>query len=107
MGLWSYCTARHGARHYGRENTFVAITILLLLSLLAPAAPLALAADAPGAATAPVVVDGVTSFPLRGLSAYPPADGRRRRIAPGSRRPPRGWRSAPGGSPPARAPGPS
>src|SRR6266566_1129055 len=71
MGLWSYCTARHGARHYGRENTFVAITILLLLSLLAPATSPALAADAPGAATAPVVVDGVTLFRVRGLSAYP------------------------------------
>src|SRR2546425_1281876 len=52
MGLWSYCTARHGARHYGRENTFVAITILLLLSLLAPATSPALAADARGAAEA-------------------------------------------------------
>src|SRR5438445_27442 len=71
MGLWSYCTARHGARHYGRENTFVAITILLLLSLLAPATSPALAADAPGTATAPVVVDGVTLFRVRGLSAYP------------------------------------
>src|SRR2546425_1792705 len=71
MGLWSYCTARHGARHYGRENTFVAITILLLLSLLAPATSPALAADAPGTATAPVVVDGATLFRVRGLSAYP------------------------------------
>src|SRR6266566_1263265 len=71
MGLWSYCTARHGARHYGRENTFVAITILLLLTLLAPATSPALAADAPGTATAPVVVDGVTLFRVRGLSAYP------------------------------------
>ena len=49
----------------------MAITILVLLSLLSPAAALALAADAPGAATAPVVVDGVTLFRVRGLSAYP------------------------------------
>src|SRR5207247_8552929 len=42
------------------------------LSLLGPAAPLALAAEAPGAATAPAVVDGVTLFRVRGLSAYPP-----------------------------------
>src|SRR5207245_11576324 len=80
MGLWSYCTARHGARHYGRENTFVAITILLLLSLLAPATSPALAADAPGTATAPVVVDGATLFRVRGLSAYP-ADERASAIA--------------------------
>ncbi len=49
----------------------MAITILLLLSLLAPATSPALAADAPGTATAPVVVDGVTLFRVRGLSAYP------------------------------------
>src|SRR5256712_12089914 len=71
MGLWSYCTARHGAGLSGRESPFVAITTLLLLSLLAPARPPALAADAPGPATAPVVVDGATLFRVRGLSAYP------------------------------------
>ena len=54
--------------------------IALLFSLLAPAAPRALAADAPGAATAPVVVDGVTLFRVRGLSAYP-ADERASAIA--------------------------
>jgi len=59
----------------------LAITILLLLSLVAPAAPLALAADAPGAATAPVVVDGVTLFRVRGLSAYPPDERARSPIA--------------------------
>src|SRR5262249_3092268 len=44
---------------------------LLLLSLLAPAAALALAADAPDTPTAPVVVDGVTLFRVRGVSAFP------------------------------------
>ena len=52
--------------------------VLLLLSMLAPAPP-ALAADAP-AATAPVVVDGVTLFRVRGISAFP-ADERARLIA--------------------------
>src|SRR5204863_299904 len=63
MGLWSYCTARHGARHYGRENTFVAITILLLLSLLAPATSPAPAAGASLAAT--VVLAGAILVLIR------------------------------------------
>src|SRR5262245_13784940 len=52
----------------------------LVVSLLASAAPRVLAAGAPDAATAPVVVDGVTLFRVRGLSAYP-ADERAGAIA--------------------------
>src|SRR5213596_1774649 len=63
-------SAPRGPTLRSREH-LVAITILLLLSLLAPATSPALAADAPGTATAPVVVDGVTLFRVRGLSAYP------------------------------------
>ena len=53
--------------------------LLLLLSPLAPA-PGAIAADAPAVATAPVVIDGVTLFLVRGVSALP-ADERARIIA--------------------------
>ena len=53
--------------------------LLLLLSPLAPA-PGAIAADAPAVATAPVVIDGVTLFHVRGVSALP-ADERARIIA--------------------------
>jgi hypothetical protein len=53
--------------------------LLLLFSLLPPEPPRALAADAP-AASAPVVVDGVTLFRVRGVSAFP-ADERARVIA--------------------------
>ncbi len=54
--------------------------LLLLLGLLAPAAPGALAADAPAIATAPVIIDGVTLFRVRGVSAFP-ADERAEVIA--------------------------
>ena len=54
--------------------------LLLLFAPLAPAARDALAADAPAPATAPVVVDGVTLFHVRGVSALP-ADERAQAIA--------------------------
>ena len=53
--------------------------LVLLLGLLTPAAPGALAVDTPGR-TAPVVIDGVTLFRVRGVSAFP-ADERAEAIA--------------------------
>jgi small-conductance mechanosensitive channel len=52
----------------------VGLLLLLFLSLALPA-PCARAADAPAPATAaPVVVDGVTLFHVRGVSAFPAAE---------------------------------
>jgi small-conductance mechanosensitive channel len=54
--------------------------LLLLVSPFGSAAPGALAADAPAIATAPVVIDGVTLFRVRGVSAAIPAEERARAI---------------------------
>jgi small-conductance mechanosensitive channel len=54
--------------------------VLLLFSLLTGPVPPSLAADEPGISSAPVVVDGVTLFRIRGVLAYP-ADERARGIA--------------------------
>ncbi len=51
----------------------VGLLLLLLFSLALPA-PCARAADVPATATAPVVVDGVTLFHVRGVSAFPAAE---------------------------------
>src|SRR5262245_39878970 len=76
MGLWSYARVR-GTRLSSR---LMLRLIPILLWLLAPVAPSVFSAEAPDVATAPVVVDGVTLFRVRGVSAFP-ADERARAIA--------------------------
>src|SRR5262249_59020897 len=76
MGLWSYA----GLRGTRLSSRLMLRLIPLILWLLVPVAPRALAADAPVVATAPVVVDGVTLFSVRGVSAFPAVE-RARTIA--------------------------
>ena len=57
-----------------------ALLLLLMSPLPVLAAPSSLAADPPAVTSAPVVVDGVTLFRVRGVSAFP-ADERARGIA--------------------------